>query len=63
MSELTICNYCRLKRMQKRGFRIVKKPSLLGEGYNIYRIPKGQKLDRKEHWIGWMMEITDHCVC
>ena len=60
MSELTQCNYCRLQEMKKVGFRVYVMRGKDG-GYDIYRVPKGKKLDEK-YRIAWMLEIPDHCV-
>jgi len=80
MSELTRCNYCRLqdiKRMAKeQGSRVYVRPSNFCPkynigGYDIFMVPKGEKLDTSVdkdgnhgwQWVAWMMEIPDHCVC
>jgi len=73
MSELTLCNYCRMQSIErdakKQGKRIVKIPSercnIFGGRevrWEVHSIKKNEVLSGK-NWICWMWEITDHCVC
>jgi hypothetical protein len=58
MSELTVCNYCSLKRIRednkgkKIEVRADKKHSLGG-----YEVTVNGKM------VAWFMALTDHCVC
>lgn len=77
MSELTTCNYCSLRAIRRRAKEensrvYVRNAHDFGlGGYDVFMVPKGEKLntsvDEKgehgEHWVSWMMEITDHCCC
>ena len=51
MSELTICNYCKLKRIRKtksKGSKVYLKPSsFMSGGIDVYVVPKGEKLDTR----------------
>ncbi len=61
MSELTSCNYCNLKSMQKRHGK-----NLLRKGNDFYVKDGRGKHTIKGHkarFIAWLMEITDHCCC
>ena len=61
---MTMCNYCTLKGLRKKGFRIIKRHATWGMGgHEIYRVPIGEKLDKEKHHVAWLMEIPDHCVC
>ena len=61
MSELTSCNYCNLKSMQKHyGKKLVRK------GNDFYVKDKyGEDVinGEKVRWIAWLMEIKDYCTC
>jgi hypothetical protein len=72
MSELTMCNYCRLKEIKKQAKKDKMKVVInhLVCGIDIYVVPKGIKIPtyfdrnfRVEYFKSWMMEISDSCVC
>jgi hypothetical protein len=67
MSDLTSCNYCTLKRIRKdakeNGKIVVLKASGFMGGIDVFVLKRGEKLDRKEHFCAWLMEIPDRCVC
>lgn len=72
MSELTPCNYCNLRRIQRRaerqGKRVMLKPSpyhVWTGGQDVYLIDTTgeRRPTRKRQWVAWMAEIPDHCVC
>lgn len=64
MSE---CNYCLLKRIKRRAHRENLVVTIIG--HNVYVHPKDIEVDRLdckqrgEYFTGWLMAITDHCVC
>ena len=73
MSELTSCNYCRLKRIKERAKeerkRVTLMPSVFMGGTEVYvhskhvNIRKLSDKDKKQHKSAWMMEIPDRCCC
>lgn len=75
MSELTPCNYCSLQRIKRgakeQGAKVYVRPSEFMGGYDVFVVPKGEKLDTSigkdgnhgYQWEAWFMEITDRCVC
>ena len=75
MSELTPCNYCTLKRLKlsakETGNRVVvkqsKKKVIVGmPGFDVYVLPNRSNLtesNKKQYWICWFGDLTDHCVC
>ena len=76
MSELTQCNYCSLRQIRQRAKKEGKKVTLLPGwrgGKDVFVHPSRitrkkllaeQKKDEgRKYCVGWLMEITDHCVC
>jgi hypothetical protein len=76
MSELTQCNFCRLKGIKERAKKSGEKVTTLKAnwglgGMNVYVHPKDvniRKLDeegtsRKAFWKGWLMEVGNKCEC
>lgn len=79
MSELTLCNFCTLRRIRRRykgmGTRVLTRyNSKWGMGgANIYAIPKGVHVPEggivegspfhEEYFICWLMEIPKSCMC
>lgn len=77
MSTLTMCNYCTLKKIREEAkakkWRVNSLPYTgkvgIQGGTNIYVYPgdinleKLNKDERKEYFVAWFMEISDHCVC
>lgn len=61
MSELTKCNYCTLKSIERRtrlsGEKVITRPAK-GGGIDVFRVKAG-----REHFAAWLMELTAHCVC
>jgi len=78
MSELTRCNFCSLQLYKREAketgatVHVVKRTAGLG-GFDIYIVPKGEIPDlsinghdesvRSPHWVSWMWQISDSCVC
>lgn len=70
MSELTPCNYCSLRQIRKSAKRRGQRVSLRSQtdhghwpkGQDVYLHPPGER-PAKKWWVGWLAEITDHCVC
>lgn len=67
MSELTLCNYCKLRRIQA-SCEPDKKIRL--QGNTAYRVPIGfagrireDSPEHDEYFVAWFMDITDHCCC
>jgi len=75
MSELTQCNYCSLKAMQKKAKACGKKITILQDatwgldGGNVYlhdskiNMSTLEYIDRKKYRIAWMQEIGKQCSC
>jgi len=78
MSELTSCNYCKLKRIKASAKKDGKKVTQLRDstwgmgGVNVYvhhpkivisDIPGGGDGDRSKYRMAWMMEISKSCCC
>ena len=72
MSELTLCNYCRLKfaenKAKKEG-KFIKKVrgtedvGSLGLGYNIHILSEENGPISEENFAAWMAEISEKCEC
>lgn len=68
MSSLTTCNYCDLKALKSRAERegkilkVTPSDFQLG-GKEIYLLPSEETEPTDQHWVTWMLEIPDHCVC
>ena len=76
MSELTPCNYCNLRSIERRakadGQQRVTLIGGIGGFIDIYVHPDsvsaqalavGKVSERKLYWQAAMVAITDHCVC
>ena len=78
MGELTSCNYCRLKSIERRAKEQGKKVTVLNDarwgmgGSNVYTHPKkinikklegGEDGPRAEYRVSWMMTIPARCEC
>ena len=75
MSERTSCNYHNLKRLRKEvkesGNVLISKEATHPNGgtdfFSLTQNENEENLNEKEfrdkHFIAWMWEITDHCVC
>ena len=79
MSELTECNFCRLKRLKaqaKTRHHIIKMiPATWGlGGVEIFIVPRGTTTKQIRSWdrhssfydkyhSGWFMDITERCIC
>jgi len=74
MSDLTICNFCRLQGYRRQAKENNKKVSVrtgtpyknLPAGIAIYIHPKELKNEdrfQKQFHVAWFMELTDRCVC
>jgi len=71
MSELTMCNYCTFKSVERRvreGNTLVQRN--IGDGIELCIVPneidfeKLSEVEKSKYDIGiWFMELTDHCVC
>ena len=74
MSELTICNYCEVKRLKKEakstGLVVTKRAQNFGLGGHDYFVhPKHIKIDpknslhREKYFRLWAMETGKYCEC
>ena len=75
MSEMTQCNFCRLKELRARAKAAGLRVTLLTTtswalgGFNIYKHPKSIQVSklpeqmRSKYSAGWMKEIGQHCEC
>ena len=74
MSDLTICNYCRLQAMRRRAKEDGKKITIRGgnpeqglpAGIDIFVHPKTFKNEDRfqiQYKVAWFMELTEGCVC
>jgi len=69
MSQLTQCNYCSMKgirlRSTKKKTEVIIQSAINNQlgGFNIYVRKKGERLNHKKHFVCWMMELTEYCVC
>jgi hypothetical protein len=73
MSHLTLCNFCRLRRIKARaktdGMVVSLNPMPLSktqmlDGQDVYVHPPGVKAWAvKQYWAAWMAEIGDKCEC
>lgn len=72
MSELTRCNYCTLKILErdakKYGTVITKLKGWRG-GTDVFMHPENVDIEtlsreeRDKYFCVWLMEISTHCVC
>jgi hypothetical protein len=78
MSELTQCNYCSLRRIRRDAKREKKRVTILSDarwgmgGVNVYVHPRdvnvsrlrgGEDGPRREYFVSWFMQLTQHCCC
>jgi len=77
MSELTQCNFCSFKAVQRsaraRGLKITKVPNMGGVDILLHpkdvdpkTLSKGEpnsKRLREKYFVAWYMELPDHCCC
>jgi hypothetical protein len=61
------CNFCSLEDLKKRAklepdIELQIEPTF-GGGVNVYKIPKGEDLKRKQHFVAWFMEVGSSCEC
>jgi len=76
MSELTICNFCKLQSYKRRAKEQNKEVQLIHAkdgGIDVYLVPKGEKADTRQdpktgnnlsdQWKSWFMELSKRCVC
>ena len=74
MSELTPCNYCKMRTIKATARRehklVITHPHPMGSwktGVDVYSVPDhGERWVNKPHkkfWVAWFAELTDHCVC
>ena len=78
MSELTQCNYCSMRNLERNlepGYKITLMESTEEEsmglgGFEVYVHPKTVELSNpvteEEHelyWVSWLMALPAHCCC
>ena len=71
MSDLTLCNFCILKKMKQkaksRGNKIILRPSSFQGGIDVFEVARGKKMANlnlnPDDSECWMMEIGDRCEC
>ena len=73
MSDLTICNYCRLQGIRRRAKESGKKVATKAGGFpefptgtSVFRHPKEVKDKNRfqeQYRVAWFMELTGGCAC
>jgi hypothetical protein len=62
MSDMTSCNYCTLRRLQRLGTATVKPAPKTDFPDGVDVLIKWP--DQKEPtWAAWFAALPDHCVC
>ena len=71
MSELTQCNFCSLRTIERKAKAAKKQVSTIYNkehgGMDVFVHPKKVKISQenkpKEYFVAWFMELSTHCVC
>ena len=74
MSDLTICNFCRLHNIRRQTKNTDKKVSTrsgdpyksLPNGIDVFVHPKelkGKERFQEQFKVAWFMQLTNKCVC
>lgn len=70
MSDLTACNYCKLKRLRRQAklsqARIHIRQSKQHGGLNVFLVPHGGSLDSSEgspFKVAWFKALPETCCC
>lgn len=72
MSELTLCNFCTLRRIRKnaktKGNRVILKSATYSSGNNlggtdVFVLGPKERMSKNKCFITWFMALSDHCVC
>ena len=73
MSELTLCNHCKLhdikRRARENGKLVVLRATsekAFPLGQDVFVSPKGTEYSKRfqaKYRVAWFMELTDHCAC
>ena len=71
--SMEVCDFCRIKRAQKRARIIGEKVHIIkdGDGFSAYSVKIGEKLKTQKcmrgmpaiQWVCWVFEIPKECKC
>lgn len=67
MSELTQCNYCKLRDIKyianKLGKEVKIEPNSQHGGIDVLVKLPGEEWNREKHFVAWFMELGTNCGC